>query len=160
MLLKPSLQQVNTGEYIIATAFICYNRPRSSSSSSSNNVLSALLRHPGDSCRPGVVLVVGLLRCLSLDGAARCKRRRPLMLQWPFYVFFSFDATVQQRPDGFFLTKSLPRDVFAVSFVNGGTPINRPLKKLAAKSSSLSENSNSAVFGRPLRENDEVFWEN
>jgi len=27
MLLKPSLQQVNTGEYIIATAFICYNRP-------------------------------------------------------------------------------------------------------------------------------------
>ena len=158
MLLKPSLQQVNTGEYIIATAFICYNRPRSSSSSSSNNVLSALLRHPGDSCRPGVVLVVGLLRCLSLDGAARCKRRRRFSGRSMF--FFSFDATAQQRPDGFFLTKSLPRDVFAVSFVNGGTPINRPLKKLAAKSSSLSENSNSAVFGRPLRENDEVFWEN
>jgi len=27
MLVKPSLQQVNTAEYIIATAFICYTRP-------------------------------------------------------------------------------------------------------------------------------------
>jgi len=35
-----------------------------------------------------------------LGGAARCKRRRRLIFQWSFRVF-SFDATTQQRLDGF-----------------------------------------------------------
>jgi len=35
-----------------------------------------------------------------LGGAARCKRRRRLIFQWSFRVF-SFDATTEQRLDGF-----------------------------------------------------------
>jgi len=37
----------------------------------------------------------------SLDGAARCKRRRRLTFSWSFCVLFSVDATAQQRLDGF-----------------------------------------------------------
>jgi len=59
-------------------------------------------------------------------------------------------------------TKSSPKDVFAVLFVNGGTPMKiAPSKKIMwLKRPFLSENSDSAVFVRPLPANDDEFWEN
>jgi len=50
-----------------------------------------------------------------------------------FFFFVSLDATAQQRLDGFFPNSS-PLDVFAVLFVNDGTPLKiAPPKKIGGK---------------------------
>ena len=51
-----------------------------------------------------------------------------------FFFFVSVDATAQQRLDGFFPNSS-PLDVFAVLFVNDGTPLKiaPPPKKIGGK---------------------------
>ena len=82
-----------------------------------------------------------------------------LCFKRPFCVFvFSFDATAQQRMDGF--SPKLHQFYFsAVLFINAGTLIKivpPPKKILKHKTAiSLSKNSDSTLFG-----NEEEVWEN
>jgi len=76
--------------------------------------------------------------------------------------FLSFDTTAQQRLDGFSPNHPSPTNVFAVLFVNDGTPMKiSPPKFLGPKTSIYwSENSNAVIFERPLHRNEKEFLEN
>jgi len=76
--------------------------------------------------------------------------------------FLSFDTTAQQRLDGFSPNHPSPTNVFAVLFVNDGTPMEiSPPKFLGPKTSIYwSENSNAVIFERPLHRNEKEFLEN
>jgi len=83
-----------------------------------------------------------------------------------FVCFFLLTRLLSSEPaTGQIFTKSSPADVLAVLFVTDGTAmkIGLPKNSLGLKSKNVRfwcENSDSAVFGRPLRRNEEEFWEN
>jgi len=78
-----------------------------------------------------------------------------------FCFFFSFDATAQQRLDGFSPVSTNRRlcGVILLMFLWYPMKIAPPAKG-AQNVHFWSENSDSAVFRRPLHENEEEFWEN
>ena len=92
------------------------------------------------------------------------RRRRSLQAKATFYVlvavlFSSFDATSRSATTERIFTKSSPADVFAVLFVNANTYMKVASSEDKPGGQNVhfsSENSDSAVFGRPLRGNEEI----
>ena len=109
-----------------------------------------------------VLFLVAFARVSLLDGAARCKRRRRLMFFLCAFCFFLNFLSDCSATDGRIFTKSLPTNVFAVFSLMVVLPwkLPPPKKKMDAQSVHFwSENSDSAVFERPLRGNEEELCE-